>query len=608
MSEHSDSTDGDATSDGGNAWARLALSLAERRDDDSEAPAAPPTSSPAPATAVSDAQVAAGASPATAWGRIGVALHPAAEPEVEQEEGPASAWGQVAGALGAPAGTKRSAQAGGAGAPEAGTRKADTGPAPTRSVPARKTPTRKAPADARAKARQERAEAKAKARQARVDARAKALQERAEAKARRRAEDDEDLVDDDLLDLDETQDVADDVVADDVVVDDDERDEDDDRAPGRVLAGVSQFLSTTRRRVAAGLVVVVVVAVIVGLVVLPGGGGLPANAAFRVQGQDTTVAQLDSEVSVLNALYGVSVPAKTAKGYSTFERTEAKALAVSKLIDRLAASRGLSVPAKTASTALDNYINQNYGGNQTSFATALGNAGLNRNDLLTELTHQALVQKLFTAVVGKAPTVTAAQVTSYFQAHTQALATKATRAISSIVVATQAEAQTIVNDVKAGQSFATLASKDSLDSSTKANGGALGTLSESQLDKAFGTAAFGATLNVPFGPVKDNGHWYVGLVTKITPAAAASDNAKTRAAIKSYLQDQVELSRWDAYLRREIKAANIRYAKAYQPADPDQPPQTPLPTLTGASIAAASTTSSSASGSSASGAASSTAP
>jgi peptidyl-prolyl cis-trans isomerase C len=361
---------------------------------------------------------------------------------------------------------------------------------------------------------------------------------------------------------------------------------------------------------AAAVAVVVVAALIVGLIVLPGGGGLPANTAFRVQGQDTTVAQLDSEVSVLNALYGVSVPAKTAKGYSVFERTEAKALAVSKLIDRLAASRGLTVPAKTAGTALDNYVNENYGGNQTSFATALGNAGLNRNDLLTELTHQALVQKLFTAVVGKAPMVTSAQVTTYFQSHTTALATQSTRTISSIVVATQAQAQTIISDVTAGQSFATLASKDSLDSSTKANGGVLGTLSESQLDAAFGPAAFGATLNVPFGPVKDNGHWYVGLVTKITPAAAATDNAKTQAAIRSYLQDQVELSRWDAYLRREIEASGISYAKAYQPAHPDQPPQTPLPALTGASIAAESTTNSSgsAASSSASGAVSTTAP
>jgi peptidyl-prolyl cis-trans isomerase C len=648
MSEHSDSTDEDATSDGGNAWARLALSLAERGNDDVGTPTVIPTSSPVlTATGSDDATVG---SATTAWGRIGDALHPAAEPEVEEEERPTSAWGQVAGALGAAAETRRTVPAGRAGTLQApagaaatgktATGKTATGRATVGTAPPRKTatgtvpPRKTSPVDARAEARQERAEAKVKARQERADARAEARQERAEAKVRRRAEDDDDLVDEeDLLALDATDDVGVDDIGMDVAQghvtrgdvtkdhaskdrvtkdrvtkdraakdraarDRADRDRDEgDRVLSRVSAGVARVLSTTRLRVAAGLAVVLVVAVVVGLVVLPGGGGgLPADAAFRVQGQDTTVAQLNSQVNVLNALYGVSVPAKTAKGYAEFEQTEAKALAVSKLIDRLAASRGLSVPAKTASTALDNYIDQNYGGNQTSFATALGNAGLDRNDLLTELTHQALVQKLFTAVVGRAPTVTGAQITSYFQTHTTALATQATRAISSIVVATQAQAQTIINDVEAGQSFATLASKDSLDSSTKANGGVLGTLSKSQLDAAFGAAAFGASLNVPFGPVKDNGHWYVGLVTKITPAAAAMDNAKTQAAIKSYLQDQVELAKWDSYLRREIKAADITYAKAYQPTNPDQPPQTPLPTLTGASIAAESTTSASASG------------
>lgn len=211
------------------------------------------------------------------------------------------------------------------------------------------------------------------------------------------------------------------------------------------------------------------------------------------------------------------------------------------------------------------------------------------DELLTELTHQAVVQKLFSAVVAQAPTVSAAQVDAYFQAHTAALATQETRAISSIVVADQAQVQGILADLKAGQSFATLASQRSLDTSTKANGGLLGTLGTNQLDATFGPAAFAAPLNVAFGPVKDNGHWYVGLVTKIIPGAAAANNPRTAAAIRTYLQDRAQLARWDAYLSRQIRAAHIRYAPAYQPSNPFQAPQTPLPNLTGASIAAVST-------------------
>ena len=64
----------------------------------------------------------------------------------------------------------------------------------------------------------------------------------------------------------------------------------------------------------------------------------------------------------------------------------------------------------------------------------------------------------------------------YFDAHKSQFACASGKNVAHILVATQAEAQDILNQLKAGASFATLAQQDSTDTQSGAQGGALGCL------------------------------------------------------------------------------------------------------------------------------------
>ena len=329
---------------------------------------------------------------------------------------------------------------------------------------------------------------------------------------------------------------------------------------------------------AAAAVVIVVVGVILALVLQ--GGGLPSNAAFSYDGKVTTVSQFNAQVQVLNKLNGVTPPASSDKAaYSQFLRSTAKALAVTQMVGNLAKKQGITVSQKTTRDSLDQEVQSAYGGDQSKFNQALSAAGITEDQVLAALNAQAVENQLFTKVTKKA-SVSDAQVTAAFNANQSALSVPEQRAISHIVVASQGEASSIITQLQGGASFSTLAQQSSLDTSTKAQGGALGTVAASQLSSPFGPAAFGAQLNVPFGPIQEQGGaWDVGLVTAITPAVTYTNDPQTQSGIRNYLIDQQLLNQWDAYLTAQLKKADIQYAATYRPTQPFTPPGASLPAV-----------------------------
>lgn len=308
------------------------------------------------------------------------------------------------------------------------------------------------------------------------------------------------------------------------------------------------------------------------------GGGLPAGVAFRVDGKNVPVSTLNSQVALLNKLYGVQEPPATNRAaHAAFVKTAAKALAVNMLIDDIAARKGIVIASKTARDYLSQLVSRVYAGNQSQLAQVLASAGLNETQLLGEIRHQLLLSRLFAQVVGTV-TVSNAQQQATFAANRASLAVPETRAVSHILVSSQAEAQSVAAQVKAGKPFAALAAQYSLDTATKGSGGSLGTVEQSELMPSFAKAAFSAPLNVPF-VVQDPNGWEVGMVTAINAAKPAVDDGATQTAIKTYLADQVQLQRWDRWLAGQLRDARIRYAPAYRPPHPDAPPPISLPSL-----------------------------
>jgi PPIC-type PPIASE domain len=120
----------------------------------------------------------------------------------------------------------------------------------------------------------------------------------------------------------------------------------------------------------------------------------------------------------------------------------------------------------------------------------------------------------------------------YFAAHQSEFACASGRNIAHILVATPAKAQEIVDQLKAGASFATLAQQDSTDTQSGAQGGSLGCLVAGAFVPAFQKGAETAPFDTPI-IVKSQFGYHVILATKATP-----DYAESRTRVLQTLAQQ----------------------------------------------------------------------
>lgn len=361
-----------------------------------------------------------------------------------------------------------------------------------------------------------------------------------------------------------------------------DKDRDKTAAERSMLAGLSAWFRG--RLPSRGKARVILAAL---LVVLLGGGlggygwyraqALPNDAAIRVGDQVVTIDDLNKKIDTLRALYGVEVPKDPAK-LDGFRRDSAKAAAVSIVLDRAAAERGVTIADKTARDVLGTFISQQLGEGPEArdrFVQALGTVGTNEDAVLTEIKRQLAVNQLFNKVTA-APPVTDAEAKAAFPARRHQLGTPEKRELSNIVVASEEEARRLVDEVRGGASFEALAKQRSLDGSTKGAGGALGELEQTQLEPEYGKAAFTAPQDGLYGPVRNQFGWNVGKVTRIVPPVPA-EFEQAKDALKNQLATERATATWRRWLGEEIRSARVEYAGAYRPADPDSVPPTGAP-------------------------------
>lgn len=299
---------------------------------------------------------------------------------------------------------------------------------------------------------------------------------------------------------------------------------------------------------------------------------LPADAAFRIGHVTTTKEQLDHRVQLLSALYGVQRPSDPKK-IDQFDRDTAKAVAVSDILAKAAADRGIVIADKTASDQLDQLVSQSFPQGRQDFTAKLGQLGVSERDVLTEIKRQLANAKLYAAVTKSVAPLTEAQLRQAFEQRKSRLVTAEQRHLRNIVVATQDAANGVLRRARSGTDFAKLAESASLDESTKAKGGDLGTVTAAQLEKPYADAAFKARDGSVFGPVQTQDGWNVGQVVKVVPGRPlAYDQVKTQ------LADELDAERrspvWSAWLGGRLKAAHVEYAREFRPADPLSPPKT----------------------------------
>ncbi|HWU31763.1 MAG TPA: peptidyl-prolyl cis-trans isomerase [Marmoricola sp.] len=299
--------------------------------------------------------------------------------------------------------------------------------------------------------------------------------------------------------------------------------------------------------------------------------GLPSDVAFRVDGRNVTVKELNARIATLTALYSLKKPT-SGSALSTFNRDAAKSMAVSIILDMQARARGISISAAQAQTGLNTVIQQDLNGDSSQFTAFLTRTHVTQDEVLTEISRTLATGQLYSKITAAVTAPTTAQAQADYNAHQTQMVSPEQRTLSNIVVATEADGNKVIDQLKAGAGFAAVAKAESLDTSTNSKGGALGTVTQSQLDSAYGTAAFAAKDGAVFGPIKNSsGSWYVGRVDAVIPSRQLSF-AQVKNTLISALLTQAQTKVWDAWLTKVIVAAAVNYAPAYRPADPNSAP------------------------------------
>lgn len=327
-----------------------------------------------------------------------------------------------------------------------------------------------------------------------------------------------------------------------------------------------------RLRLVAVAGVVLVVLGSLGSIVLDRVTRLPDDAVLRVG--DTTINQTEfaHRVGVLKALYGISAPTDPA-GLDRFNRDSAQAIAVSTVVDQQAAQRNLTAQDKEAQDALAKMIQSQFPGGRDQYTAALGQLGVTEQSVLDEIKRQLSSTHLFDQITASVKPVTDADVQAAYNQRKAQMVAPEQRHLRNVVVDSQQKAQQVVDQVRAGGDLGAIAAQVSMDRSTAASGGDLGTLTKDQLEPAVGQAAFAAAPGAVYGPVQSRFGWNVGQVLQVTPARALSfDEVKEN--LRSQLDDERRQAIWRPWLTQQLEDAHVKYADAYRPANPDVIPAT----------------------------------
>lgn len=347
------------------------------------------------------------------------------------------------------------------------------------------------------------------------------------------------------------------------------------------------------RLLLGGLLIVVVLAAAASLTWLRL-TGLPSDAALRVGGIGGTVvtrAELDRRVHMLDSLFGIRAPGDPA-GEDRFRRESAQSIAVSTVLDRAAAQRGIVVSDDAARSQLSGMIDKQMGG-RDAYVQLLGETGASDGDVLEEIKRQMRTSQLAQQVASpSAMQVTSADAEAYFRTHPAEMVAPEQRHLRNIVVSSQDEANDILRRVRGGEDFAAVATQSSLDQSTRNVGGDLGWLSRDRLEDPYAAAAFGAAPGAFVGPVQTKDGWNVGQVLEIHPAAPLG-LPQVEPALLDRLRSERVLATWRGWMDNAIRTADVQYADDLRPADPTSAgpptPGTPASPPTAAAPSASST-------------------
>ncbi|WP_308637820.1 peptidylprolyl isomerase [Paenibacillus silvisoli] len=216
------------------------------------------------------------------------------------------------------------------------------------------------------------------------------------------------------------------------------------------------------------------------------------------------------------------------------------------LVLQEAKKKGIVISDKDAEAEIAN-IKKRFP-SESEFQTALQQANMTLEDLKKQIPAQLRIRKLAEQRVK----VTDEEVKQYFEANRANFDQPAQVKASHILVATKAEADAIMKQLKAGADFAKLAKEKSEDTGSKDAGGNLGFFGKGVMVAEFEEAAFSIKAGELGGPIQTQFGYHIIKVTDRKEAKAAKLEEE-KEAIREQLMDQ-KVSELSPALLEELKA------------------------------------------------------
>jgi foldase protein PrsA len=305
---------------------------------------------------------------------------------------------------------------------------------------------------------------------------------------------------------------------------------------------------------------VIIIAVVLVLVLAVAGVvawqmGVFAKKAATVDGSPIYMSEVQSQLDRITKQH------TTAAQKKAFEQQKKQITAqiLDLLIDEKvytieANTMGIKVTDAQTETEVNNTIKRFP--SQAEFDKALKDAGMTMDDLRAYTKTRLITDQVNKKVVG-AVSVTEAEMKDYYDKNTTQFVDPETVTASHILVKTEAEAKTILDQINAGADFATLAKEKSTDSASKANGGALAPFSKGQMVAEFETAAFAMQPGDPPQIVKTQFGWHIIKVTARTVQKQRTYE-ESKASIQSMLKSQKESTKVKTWLDGVKKKMTIK--------------------------------------------------
>lgn len=322
---------------------------------------------------------------------------------------------------------------------------------------------------------------------------------------------------------------------------------------------------------AVAVIAVVMAAVTALMIGVRVSDGLPDDAAFAYDGTVVSESDLDRRAEVLGALYGIEEPEES-DDRDAYQRDVAKAVAVSMILEDAAAEQDIVISDKSARDTLAAMVEGQLGSDPRAFTDLLSRFGVTEAEVLEEVKRQQAIARLFqdrSAEVVEA--ITDEDVRRLYAEDPARFADPERRVLRNIVVRTRREADALVTLIRRGDSFAALARRTSLDDSTREKGGSMGLVRADELETSYADAAFAARPGALFGPVQTRFGWNVGQVVRVVPGQQVAFE-DVEAAVTEVLRSERALEAWRDWLGDRIRDADVEYAAAYRPENPDEPP------------------------------------